>query len=42
MAKWDVDKIANSIVFVLNGQTAGSSQPPQPPNQKRKVVEVVE
>ncbi|PEB19740.1 N-acetylmuramoyl-L-alanine amidase [Bacillus toyonensis] len=43
MAKWDVDKIANSIVYALTGQTVGSSQPTAPtppPNQKRNVVEV--
>ncbi|PHC13784.1 N-acetylmuramoyl-L-alanine amidase [Bacillus toyonensis] len=43
MAKWDVDKIANSIVYALTGQTVGGSQPtaPTPPfNQKRNVVEV--
>ncbi|PEQ05041.1 N-acetylmuramoyl-L-alanine amidase C-terminal domain-containing protein, partial [Bacillus toyonensis] len=43
MAKWDVDKIANSIVFAITGQTAGGSEPSeptQPPNQKRNVVEV--
>ncbi|SDL38045.1 N-acetylmuramoyl-L-alanine amidase [Bacillus toyonensis] len=42
MAKWDVDKIANSIVYALTGQTVGGSQPtaPTPPfNQKRNVVE---
>ncbi|MBE5104889.1 N-acetylmuramoyl-L-alanine amidase [Bacillus thuringiensis] len=37
MAKWNVDKIANSIVFALTGQSGGGSQPP---NQKRNVVEV--
>ncbi|AXK18261.1 MULTISPECIES: N-acetylmuramoyl-L-alanine amidase [Bacillus] len=36
MAKWDVDKIANSIVFALTGQSGGGSQPPQ----KRNIVEV--
>ncbi|MCU5181581.1 N-acetylmuramoyl-L-alanine amidase [Bacillus toyonensis] len=43
MAKWDVDKIANSIVYALTGQTVGGSQPTAPtppPNQKRNVVEV--
>ncbi|WP_259418273.1 N-acetylmuramoyl-L-alanine amidase [Bacillus toyonensis] len=43
MAKWDVDKIANSIVYALTGQTVGGSQPTTPtppPNQKRNVVEV--
>ncbi|WP_176548454.1 N-acetylmuramoyl-L-alanine amidase C-terminal domain-containing protein, partial [Bacillus toyonensis] len=37
MAKWDVDKIANSIVYALTGQTVGGSQPS---NQKRNIVEV--
>ncbi|PHD69309.1 N-acetylmuramoyl-L-alanine amidase [Bacillus toyonensis] len=43
MAKWDVDKIANSIVYALTGQTVGGSQPTAPtppPNQKRNVIEV--
>ena len=43
MAKWDVDKIADSIVYALTGQTVGGSQPTAPtppPNQKRNVVEV--
>jgi N-acetylmuramoyl-L-alanine amidase len=43
MTKWDVDKIANSIVYALTGQTVGGSQPTAstpPPNQKRNVVEV--
>ncbi|PDZ33747.1 N-acetylmuramoyl-L-alanine amidase [Bacillus toyonensis] len=40
MAKWDVDKIANSIVYALTGQTVGSSQSTPQPNQKRNAVEV--
>lgn len=43
MAKWDVDKIANSIVYALTGQTVEGSQPTAPtppPNQKRNVIEV--
>ncbi|PEP98158.1 N-acetylmuramoyl-L-alanine amidase C-terminal domain-containing protein, partial [Bacillus toyonensis] len=43
MAKWNVDEIANSIVYALTGQTAGVSQPSEPikpPNQKRNVIEV--
>lgn len=43
MTKWDVDKIANSIVYALTGQAVGGSQPTAPtplPNQKRNVIEV--
>lgn len=40
MAKWDVDKIANSIVYALTGQTVGDSVTVAPtPPAKQNIIQ---
>ncbi|MGE7864520.1 N-acetylmuramoyl-L-alanine amidase [Bacillus mobilis] len=39
MAKWDVDKIANSIVYALTGQTVGGSGNVATPPSKQNIIQ---
>ncbi|MDA1631778.1 N-acetylmuramoyl-L-alanine amidase [Bacillus cereus] len=39
MAKWDVDKIANSIVYALTGQTVGGSGNVTTPPSKQNIIQ---
>ncbi|MGX5537614.1 N-acetylmuramoyl-L-alanine amidase [Bacillus wiedmannii] len=39
MAKWDVDKIANSIVYALTGQTVGGSGNVTAPPSKQNIIQ---
>ncbi|HDR7658722.1 MULTISPECIES: N-acetylmuramoyl-L-alanine amidase [Bacillus] len=39
MAKWDVDKIANSIVYALTGQTVGGSGNVVTPPSKQNIIQ---
>lgn len=39
MAKWDVDKIANSIVYALTGQTVSGSGKVTTPASKRNIIQ---
>lgn len=39
MAKWDVDKIANSIVYALTGQRVGGSGSVSPISSKKNVIQ---
>ncbi|PGA00431.1 N-acetylmuramoyl-L-alanine amidase [Bacillus wiedmannii] len=39
MAKWDVDKIANSIVYALTGQTVGGSGNIATPPAKQNIIQ---